>query len=324
MPARNWIVVLLLSGAIGFWWYSSYASQKTALEIAKADAAKATAQLEAANARAEAAAARADAERTKRELEAARNSANTPKPLSEQPKSRTDRQTPTLPREWLTIKGSYKQTHQHDSFSIVASEAHHAGTYAAGATVDSCLAFWIKNLGEKEQRIKKLEYFAMINGSPLSGFKFQPPTGKDSITLSAGESHVLPLWFKKDAKIPTTLLIFVQRDQDEFMFEFSELKEMMEQEWDGRSWLQGKEFAGARIVHPRFYPEHNIDIGHGSEIFLGERRKQEVFFDLGPGKDWYEGRSLDKENATVYFVIVPYTENQLDTALTKLSWDGFK
>ena len=38
-----------------------------------------------------------------------------------------------------------------------------------------------------------------------------------------------------------------------------------------------------------------IDIGRGSEIFIGPRGAQKVFYDLGHGENWYEVRAMTED-----------------------------
>jgi hypothetical protein len=225
------------------------------------------------------------------------------------------------PKSWFNKNrraGNFQEVLEYGGLSFQAVEAHKAGSQQ-GARLDAVLAFWLKNQTQNNLRVKKATAFLFSrNSEPIAGFEMQPPKGRDWIDFDPGEAHVLPFWFKNDSAVPDRITVLVEReDQRDAIYAFADLNKMLEQKWDARvAWLKGTKFEGVdRIVHPRHYDMFGgIDTKSGSEIFIGQSKMENVFYDLGHDETWFESKSLDEKNPTTYFMIVPYDAARLTSA----------
>jgi hypothetical protein len=199
----------------------------------------------------------------------------------------------------------------------VAAEAHQSFE-GQGTQAPPSYAFWLWNKTNSDLKINKVTFFFYGDTFvPTAGFVMTPPEGSTYIDLKNGKGQVLPLWPKEDV-FPNEIAVLVEIDGiEDIVFSLIGLRGMMQTGYDTRKmWIyQGMNPVqkkiiedGGRIIHPRYYwMGSQIDIGHGSEIFIGPEGAQEVYYDLGHGEKWYEVRAMTN-NGPAQAVIRPLSD----------------
>lgn len=212
------------------------------------------------------------------------------------------------PIEWIAkqkVLGVYNSVIETQGLSFIAAEANGA-IDVQGAHMGSSYAFWLWNRTASDRAISRITFLTYGNRpEPISGFVLTPPRGQTLLHLAAGEGIVLPLWPKEDALTEQIIALVEEVGFADTVFSMVGLRQMMASGYDARKCfvhegmnsVQQEVVEGrGRIVHPRYYSMGSlIDIGHGSEIFIGPGGSQQVFYDLGHGENWYEVRAMTED-----------------------------